>query len=154
MLRALRPGGRLAAIVYASADQNGFFSVPASVIREHAQLPPPAPGQPGPFSLGNPGVAEQALRDAGFVDVVAVTLDAPLRLSSAAECLRFEQESFGALHQMLAGLDDAEKDAAWAEIARRLAAFDGPDGFVGPCRLIVVTGSAPAGEVTPRRPAR
>jgi hypothetical protein len=92
-------------------------------------------------------VAEQALRDAGFVDVTAVRVDAPLRLPSVADCVRFEQESFGALHQMLAGLDDAAKESAWAEIARRLAAYEGPDGFVGPCEMVVVAGTAPESRV-------
>jgi SAM-dependent methyltransferase len=143
MLAALRPGGRLAAIVYSTADRNGFFSVPVSVIRERAQLPPPAPGQPGPFSLSGPGVAVQALRDAGFVNVVEVHLDAPLVLDSAADCVRFEQESFGALHQLLSGLDEDARAAAWTEIADRLAAYQTSSGFVGPCELIVVAGTAP-----------
>ena len=54
MRRALRPGGRLSAVVYSTADRNGFFSVPVGIIRRRAQLPPPLPGQPGPFSLGSP----------------------------------------------------------------------------------------------------
>lgn len=143
MLHALAPGGRAAAIVYSTPDRNGFFSVPVSVIRERAQLPPPAPGQPGPFSLGAPGIAEQAFRDAGFVDVVAVRIEAPLRLATAADCVQFERDSFGALHQMLAGLDDAARTEAWAEITERLTAYDSPDGFVGPCELVVVAGTAP-----------
>ena len=142
---ALRPGGRLAAIVYSTPDRNGFFAVPVSVIRERAQLPPPAPGQPGPFSLGTPGIATQALRDAGFVDVVDVPVDAPLELGSAAECVRFEQESFGALHQMLAGVAEPAREAVWTEIAERLSAFRTPTGFVGPCELIVVAGTSPKG---------
>jgi SAM-dependent methyltransferase len=142
---ALRPGGRLAAIVYSTPDRNGFFAVPVSVIRERAQLPPPAPGQPGPFSLGGSGVAAQALRDAGFVDVVDVPVDAPLVLGSAAECVRFEHESFGALHQMLAGLAEQARDAVWTEIAERLSAYQTATGFVGPCELIVVAGTAPNG---------
>ena len=32
---------------------------------------------------------------------------------SSADCVRFERESFGALHQMLAKLDVAGRDAAW-----------------------------------------
>jgi SAM-dependent methyltransferase len=145
MLRALRPGGRLAAIVYSTPDRNEFFSVPVSVIRDRAQLPAPASGQPGPFSLGSPGVAEQALRDAGFVDVVAVRIDAPLLLTSAIECVQFERDSFGALHQMLSGLDDAAREAAWTDITARLAAFDTADGFSGPCELVVVAGTTPGG---------
>jgi SAM-dependent methyltransferase len=140
MRRALKPGGRIAAIVYGPADRNGFFSVPVSIIRRRAGLSPPMPGQPGPFSLGGPGVLEEVFRQAGFRDVQSKTVPAPLRMPSAAECLRFEQESFGALHQMLAGLDEAGRTAAWAEIEEALRGFEGPDGFVGPCELIVSVG--------------
>ncbi len=141
--RALRPGGRFAAVVYSTPDRNPFFSIPVSVIRARAKLPAPAPGQPGPFSLGAPGVAESALREAGFTDVVAVRMDAPVRMASAAECVRFEQESFGALHQMLSGLDAGEQAAAWAEMTERLTGFESSAGFVGPCELVVVAGTAP-----------
>jgi len=141
--RALHPGGRVSAVVYSTPANCPFFSIPVSIIRERAGLGPPPPGAPGPFCMGNPGVAEKTLAEAGFVDVGAVTLDAPVRMTSAGECVRFEQESFGALHQMMAGLDQAGRDAAWAEIADRLKQFEGPDGFVGPCELIVVAGTAP-----------
>ena len=141
--RALRSGGTFATVTYSTPDNNGFFSIPVSIIRERAQLPPPLPGQPGPFSLGAPGVLEAALVRAGFVDVEVRTVIAPLRLGSAAECVRFERESFGALHQMLSGLDDAGREAAWAEIARQLEQFEGPDGFVGPCELLVAAGRRP-----------
>lgn len=135
--RALRSGGRVAAIVYSTPDRNEFFSVPVSIIRRRAQLPPPAPGQPGPFSLGGAGVLEEALRAAGFRDVGTQALPAPLRMPRAADCVRFERESFGALHQMLGGLTPDEREEAWAEIGTELAAFEGPGGFEGPCELIV-----------------
>lgn len=141
MRRALRSGGRVAAIVFSTAERNGFFSIPVSVIRRRAQLPPPLPGQPGPFSLGGEGVLAQTLLDAGFRDVVVDVVPAALRLESSAECARFERESFGALHQMLAGLTDAEREEAWAEIASELSAFEGPGGFVGPCELLVAAGT-------------
>ena len=141
MHRALKPGGRLAGIVYSTPQNNEFFSIPVGVIRRRAQLPPPAPGQPGPFSFGQDGVIEAAFEQAGFEDVQARRLAAPLRLSSAAECVRFERESFGALHQMLAGLDDPGRDAAWQEIEEELRRFEGPDGFAGPCEMIVAAGT-------------
>jgi hypothetical protein len=89
-------------------------------------------------------VAEAELSAAGFTDVVAVRLDAPLRLTSTEECVRFEQESFGALHQMLAALDTDAQAAVWREIAERLSAFETGEGFVGPCELVVVAGTEPA----------
>lgn len=138
--RVLRPGGRVAAIVYSTAENNKFFSLPVAVIRRKAQLPPPLPGQPGPFSLGNPGVLEDAYRRAGFRDIQLRTINAPVRTTSAAECVRFEKESFGALHTMLAGLSKADQDAAWQEIHGGLRQFEGPNGFEGPCELIVAVG--------------
>jgi len=141
MYDALRPGGRLSSVVYSTADRNGFFSVPVGIIRRRAQLPPPLPGQPGPFSLGGPGVAEEAYRTAGFRDVTVDVVESPVRMATAAECVRFEKESFGALHQMLSGLPEPGREEAWAEIGEALAAFEGPDGFTGPCQMLVVTGA-------------
>ena len=144
MRRALRPGGRLAGIVYSTPEANGFFSIPVSIIRRRAQLPAPAQGQPGPFSLGAPGVLEAALERAGFTGVEVRLVAAPLRLPSTAEFVRFARESFGALHQMLAGLDEAEREEAWSEIERELSQYETPGGFEGPCELLVAAGTAPA----------
>jgi ubiquinone/menaquinone biosynthesis C-methylase UbiE len=141
MRRALKPGGRVAAIVYTTAENNKFFSLPVSIIRRRAQLPPPLPGQPGPFSLGTPGVLEEAYLQAGFHDIKTRVLPAPLHLPSADECVRFERESFGALHQMLAGVNEAERESAWEEIANTLRQFEAPDGFVGPCEMLVAVGT-------------
>ena len=138
--RVLVDGGRLGAIVYSTPDRNEFFSLPVSIIRQRAQLPPPLPGQPGPFSLGAPGVLEKAFTDAGFTDVTVETVPAPLRLPSAAECVRFEQESFGALHQMLAGVPEEDRPGVWTEIEEALTRFETADGFVGPCELLVAGG--------------
>jgi SAM-dependent methyltransferase len=137
---ALRPGGRLSAIVYAEPERNPFFAIPIAVIRRRAALPEPPPGAPGPFSLSAPGRLEAYLRGAGFADIEVARVEAPLTMASAAECVRFERESFGALHQMLSALEPAAQDAAWAEIERELSAFDGPDGFAGPCELLVAGG--------------
>lgn len=141
MLRVLRPGGKVGAIVYSTAENNRFFSTPVSIIRRRAKLPGPLPGQPGPFSLGGPGVLEAAFQQAGFSHVQSSMVPSPLRLKSAAECVRFERESFGALHQMLSGVDAAEREAAWTEIEGALREYDRGDGFEGPCEMIVAVGT-------------
>ncbi len=145
MRNQLKEGGKVAAMVYSTADRNGFFSIPVSIIRRRAQLPPPLPGQPGPFSLGDKDVLRKVLETAGFRDVEIETIDAPVRLASAAECLQFEQESFGALHQMLSGLSAAEQDDAWEEIEQALSQFEEDGQFTGPCEMLVAAGTKPAG---------
>jgi len=67
--RVLKPDGRLGAIVFSTPERSPFFSVPIAVIRRRAQLPVPPPGQPGPFSLGGPGVLAAALTQAKFREV-------------------------------------------------------------------------------------
>jgi len=142
MKRVLRPGGRIGAIVYSTPENNKFFSIPVSIIRQRANLPPPLPGQPGPFSLGSLGVLRGELSKAGFKNVEISTIRAPLMLPTASECLRFEKESFGALHTMLAGLDQEAREDAWTEIHEKLKQFETEnDGFVGPCELVLGVGS-------------
>jgi hypothetical protein len=63
-------------------------------------------------------------------------------MKPAAECLRFEKESFGVLHTMLAGLDHEGKEAAWLEIEGELQKFENASGFEGPGELVVIAGSA------------
>lgn len=140
MHRVLKTGGRIGAIVYSTADNNAFFSIPVSIIRRRAQLPPPLPGQPGPFSLGGPGVLEEAFQKAGFRDIETRLVPAPVRMPSAAECVRFERESFGALQQMMAGLSEAEREDTWREIEQELKQFETADGFEGPCEMVVGSG--------------
>jgi SAM-dependent methyltransferase len=143
MRRALKPGGRLAGIVYSTPEANGFFSIPLSIIRRRAALPAPLPGQPGPFSLGAPGAIEAAYEQAGFTEIEVQRVSAPLRMRSAAECVQFERESFGALHQMLASLSEPEREEAWREIEDELSEFESStEGFEAPCELIVSAGTA------------
>ena len=139
---ALKPGGRFAAVVYSTPEKNPFFSVPVGIIRRRAQLPPPLPGQPGPFSLGGEGVLARTLEQAGFRDVQVRKVDCPLRVPTVAECVRFERESFGALHQMMSGMGDDERAATWEEIESTLARFETKEeGFVGPCEMLVGSGT-------------
>jgi ubiquinone/menaquinone biosynthesis C-methylase UbiE len=137
----LKPGGRVSVVVYSTPERNAFFSIPVRIIRERAKLPPPLPGQPGPFSLGGDGVLAQALTRAGFRDVEVRAVASPVRLASAAECVRFERESFGALHQMMAALSDADQARTWTVIEDALRAYETADGFEGPCEMLVGAGT-------------
>jgi hypothetical protein len=128
-------------MVYSTAAKNPFFSIPVSIIRRRANLPAPLPGQPGPFSLGTKAILEQAFSQAGFKDIEVKTIAAPMRVASATECLQFEQESLGALHQMLSGLSDTEQDEAWNEIEEALGQFENDGKFEGPCEMLVVVGT-------------
>lgn len=141
MRRAVTPGGRVAAVVYSTPDRNPFFAIPVSIIRERTAAPPPLPGQPGPFSLGAEGALAALLETAGLRDIEVRAVPSPVRLASAAECVRFERESFGALHQMMAGLTDAQRAEVWAEVEEALRPFEADGSFTGPCEMLVGAGT-------------
>ena len=138
--RVLKKDGRLGLIVFSTPENNLFFSGPLSIVRRHAKLPAPQPGQPGVFSLGSPGVIDSLLTRSGFRDVKVVRELAPLRMSSADECVRFMKESFGNLHQMMSRLSEKEKSEAWQEIRSEMGQFETGGRFTGPCELVIASG--------------
>ena len=52
---------------------------------------------------------EEAYLRVGFREIKTCVVLLPLRLPSAAECMRFERKSFSALRQMPTGRSEAEQ---------------------------------------------
>ena len=139
--QAVKPGGRVAALVISAPEKNPFFAIPAKLIRERAGLPLPQPGQPGPFALGAPGAVEAAFRQAGLRDVQSQAIGCRVELPSTRDFLRFLGAAFGALHMLMARMDDAARQATWDAVADAMAAFEGPQGFRCPAEMIVCAGT-------------
>jgi SAM-dependent methyltransferase len=139
--RVLKKNGRLGLIVFSIPENNLFFSGPLSIVRRRAGLPAPLPGHPDIFSLGSPGIIENLLTRTGFRDVQARRQLAPLRMSSADECVRFMKESFGNLHQIMSRLSEEDKASAWKEIRSQMGQFEIGGRFTGPCELVIASGT-------------
>jgi ubiquinone/menaquinone biosynthesis C-methylase UbiE len=139
MHRVLRRGGRIAIAGITNPAANPFSAATFAVIAARAGLPRPAPNAPGPYSMGSPDVMTGVLAGAGFVDVRADIVDAPLRLRSAEDAAQLQREAFG-FDGMLGGLPPAEREATWAEVVAALRAFETTDGFESPAQFIVGSG--------------
>jgi len=135
--RALKAGGRVAVVVFSTPDRNPWGAVPASIIRRRAQLPPPVAGQPGPFSLGGPGVLEGVFRQAGFADPEVHAVPVPHRMPGAADYVRVASEAFGAFNAMMAHLPAQERESVWNEIEGAMRSFESPGGFEVPGECLV-----------------
>jgi SAM-dependent methyltransferase len=135
--RALKSGGRVAAVVFSTPDRNSWGAVPASIIRRRAQLPPPVPGQPGPFSLGGPGVLAGIFNQAGFANPEIRTVPVPHRITGAAEYVQVAREAFGAFNAMMAHLPPQERESVWNEIEGAMRSFESPGGFEVPGECLV-----------------
>jgi ubiquinone/menaquinone biosynthesis C-methylase UbiE len=141
--RALRPGGKVAVVVFTTAAANPFMAKPMQILLRHTGKTPPAPGQPGIFALGAPGMLERLLADSGFADVEQRTLALPLRIPSAAQALAMMQEAFGAYRAVVSDSPDAVRVAAWAEVADALKTFETATGIVAPAEALVAAGVKP-----------
>jgi len=135
--RVLRTGGRAAVVVFSTPDRNAWGAGAASIIRRRAQLPPPVPGQPGPFALGASGVLEDIFRRAGFADPEVHAVPAPVRMPTAAEYIRLAREAFGGFNSMMANLSPQERESVWDEVEASMRSFESPRGFEAPGECLV-----------------
>ena len=142
--RALKPRGKFAAVVFTIPAANPFMAKPMQILLRHAGKKPPAPGQPGIFALGAPGMMERLLTEGGFVDIEQRTFAVPLRMPSAAQTLVMMQDAFGAYRGVVSDRPELVRAAAWAEVAETLKTFETPTGFVGPAEVLVAAGVKPA----------
>ena len=141
IFRALKPGGRACTMVFSSPDKNPCVAILVSTAFKHAGLPPRDPYQPGGLlSLGKPGLIDELFQKAGFSEVATTKVLAPFRLASAKDYLDFIRTSAGPILQILSKLDEAGKQAAWAEIEDKLSAFNTASGWEGPNELLLTAG--------------
>jgi len=142
--RAVKPGGKVAVVVFTTPAANPFMAKPMQILLRHAGKAPPSPGQPGIFSLGASGVIERLFADCGYVDVEQRTLAIPLRMPSAAQALEMMREAFGAYRAVVSDQPEAVRVAAWAEVAKTLESFEGAAGFEAPAEVLVAAATKPS----------
>ena len=141
MRNALRPGGGVCTMVFAAPERNPCITILMSTAMKHAGLPPRDPYQPGGLlSLGKPGLIDSLFTQAGLLDVATTSIDAPFKMASVRHYIDFIRNSASPVLQILARLEPAAADAAWAEIEQRLSAFNTATGWEGPNELLLTAG--------------
>lgn len=140
---ALKPGGKVAVVVFTTPAANGFMAKPMQILLRHAGKQPPGAGQPGIFALGAPGVIDRLLKDSGFVNIEQRTFALPLRMPSAVQALQMIQEAFGAYRAVVSDCAAAIQKAAWGEVAQMLESFETSSGFEAPTEVLVAAGVKP-----------
>ncbi len=66
--RVLREGGALAFAVWQMPDRNPWAAIPAMTLVQRGHMPPPEPGAPGMFALGDAGTVADLVTGAGFAE--------------------------------------------------------------------------------------
>ena len=138
--RALKPGGKLAAIVPSSAEKNPLNALSRAVVRRHAGLPPPDEDS-GIFALGDPGAFRATYERAGFRGVDVRVVPTVRRYPSVAAAVQYRLDVGHEFAQLMAHASDAARAAAVAEIEAVVRRFEGADGVGEPAEYLIAVGT-------------
>ena len=139
--RALKPGGRFAAVVLSTAEKVPHISESLAIARRHAGLPPAPFEDPGMFALGDPAVLRNTFERAGFREVAVEIVPSVQRFPSFAAAMEQRRNSLPEMRPYLEQLTDAKRDAVWKEIEMVMRQFERDDGVFVPTECLVAVGT-------------
>jgi len=141
MRRVVRPASKVAVMVFSAEERNPHHGIPFAIIRRLGNIPPPAPGEPWMYALGDPGALEDVYSRAGLLNVSVHAVSIQRRLPSAADAIRSMRNSASDVSELMSRLNEAERELAWAEIEQQLCQFEGPNGFEAPGEVLIGVGT-------------
>jgi ubiquinone/menaquinone biosynthesis C-methylase UbiE len=141
MRRVVKPGGKVAVMVYAALERNPYHSVFQETVRRLGNILWPAPGEPWMFALGAPEVLEELYREAGFQNVSVHAAPIPRGFPSAAAAVGNMRKAAGDLKELMTQLNEADRERAWTEIEQQLRQFEGPNGLEVPGEVLIGVGT-------------
>jgi ubiquinone/menaquinone biosynthesis C-methylase UbiE len=141
MRRVVKPGSKVAVIVFSAAERNPHHGIPFAIIRRLGNIPHPAPGEPWMYALGDPGVLEDVYSRAGFLNVSVRAVPIQRRLPSAVAAVENLRKGAGDTRELMNRLNEADRERAWAEIAEQFRRFEGPNGLDIPGELLIGVGT-------------
>src|SRR6266568_8076328 len=135
--RVLKPGGKLAALVWSAPENNPLFSLPLAIVATYARGA--SSHGPDPFALSDPRVFERELTEAGFDEVLTRAL--PFE-SHYASLDAFLQSTASRLTAGVMGqLGHLEQQHLLGEVRQALSQFEGSHGLVAPAEFLLGMGS-------------
>jgi SAM-dependent methyltransferase len=140
---ALRPGGRLAILVWQPLAANEWMTAMREALAVGRDLPVLAPGTPGPFGLADTDFASSVLKSAGFADIDFAPLEEPFNLGPDAETAYRFASGMGPVRLLVADLDDTAKARALENLRAAIAAHETADGVVFASAAWVITARMP-----------
>lgn len=133
MRKVVKPGGKIAAMVFSSAEKNPRLGIPSTVARRRGGTMSPM------FALSEPSILEKVFREGGFTDVAVHTVSVPWRIPPGTELI--QRLKSGQLGEPLAKLPDSEREPAWAEVEHQMRRFEGPNGWEFPGEVLIGVGT-------------
>ena len=130
MRRVLKPGGRLAVVVWDGPESNPWATVPTRGLVELGYMAAPEPTGPGMFALAPGSRLREVLDGAGFVEVLVEEIEVDRVYPGVDEYIAETID----LSAMFAGvwekLDEGERNAVMDRVGDLTAPYRSSDGSV------------------------
>ena len=146
LLRALRPGGRLAFVCWAPLADNPWFALPLAVgVRWLGPPEPQPPRAPAPLALAETAYVEEILTAAGFAGLAIETATTLMPGAASAEDEAAFACEVGPLTRLLQTheADAATRQAIAREVAERFRPYQSAAGVRIPATLHYVSATRP-----------
>lgn len=133
MHRVLKPGGKLAALVW---SRNPFHLLPLTILTKY--VGEASANLPNPLSLSDPAVFEQALREAGFRDVMIRPIALRLHFASLDAFLESRRV---VIARLLGQASQQVQQQVLNELREGLTQFERPQGLVASGETLLGVGT-------------
>ena len=134
MRRVVKPGGKVAAIVYSTAEKNPYLGIPRAVVRSQGGTVEDL------FKFGESQTFENAFKDTSLSDVAIRAVSIRRHFSSVGEAIRGMRDGFFH-HEEGTNLSDSQREQAWVEIEQQFRQFEGPNGVEIPGEFLIGAGT-------------
>jgi ubiquinone/menaquinone biosynthesis C-methylase UbiE len=126
--RVLRDGGPLAFAVWRTPDHNPWAAIPGMTLVQRGHIPPPEPGAPGIFGLGDSDRVRQLVTGAGFDEPELEEIAFEFRYADADDAWDALISLAGPLARVVKALPDDERQATKQAMLDAEEQFRNEDG--------------------------
>jgi SAM-dependent methyltransferase len=134
----LKEGGRMAIASWGPPDRVPMLGVPMGTVMKRLDVPPPAPGTPGPLSRPTRDAVSALLEGGGFSDIQVEELELELEWDSAEDFTRFVKEIAPPVGNLMAAHPPEVQEETWAAVTEAARAHAADDGKVRMSNLALV----------------
>ena len=134
--RVLREGGRLAFAVWMTPDRNPWAALPGMTLVQRGHIPPPEPGAPGIFAMGEADRVRELVTGAGFGEPELEEVAFEFHYADFDDLWDSLVRLAGPLARVILELPEDERQATRAAIEENVAEYRREDGsYIAPAAV-------------------